>query len=74
MTLLLIISYSVIGLISYISFIKWCKAKGDYIDWDDIVNGFIAFGVLWIMCVPLFLFAPTGLGLGDKILDWVNKK
>lgn len=64
--------YVVIGLISYISFIKWWKSKGHYIDWGDIVNGFIAFGVLWIVCVPLFLF--TSVGLGDKILDWVNKK
>lgn len=65
--------YVVIGLASYVLTIKNMKKTG-YIDWEDLTNGFILFGIAWPIGIPVYLFSCYGRGIGDKILRWVNKK
>lgn len=64
-------AYVIIGLSSYVGMIKWWKREGNYIDWEDLILGFICFGAFWIVFMPFIILYISGIG--GKILDWVNK-
>lgn len=73
MTTALIVIYIALGLLSFLLSIKYFKnVRGEYIDWELLFELLFAFGLLW----PLssVLSALHCFSIGDKILDWINKK
>lgn len=73
MTTALIIIYIAVGLLSFLLSIKYLKnVRGEYIDWELLFELLFAFGLLWP--VSIVLYALHCFSIGDKILDWINKK